>query len=162
MHPKILLKERANIPDTTALLDYKYVQTTLETMYYSITFMIQMKKGATASQCLQITEKVSFNIASEASCVYILSGQKFIKNAKNGPIWRVVEYLKILVKQCYQKGLIELDKNWWKMPKLKYSNATFWVIFKHCDTFFQYILNTVSYSCLKPRSFKITETSIIQ
>ena len=70
--------------------------------------------------------------------------------------------LKLLVKQCYQKGLIELDKNWWKMPKLKYSNATFWVIFKHCDTFFQYILNTVSYSCLKPRSFKITETSIIQ
>ena len=114
------------------------------------------------TQCLKITEKVAFKIASEASYVYILGGQKFIKNAKNGPIWRVVEYLKLLVKQCYQKGLIELDKNWWKMPKLKYSNATFWVIFKHCDTFFQYILNTVSYSCLKPRSFKITETSIIQ
>ena len=29
------------------------------------------------------TEKVSFNIASEASYVYILSGQKFIKNGKN-------------------------------------------------------------------------------
>ena len=28
-------------------------------------------------------KKVSFNIASEASYVYILSGQKFIKNAKN-------------------------------------------------------------------------------
>ena len=23
------------------------------------------------------------------------------------------------------------DKNWWKMPELKNSNATFWVIFKH-------------------------------
>ena len=34
--------------------------------------------------CLKITEKVAFNIASEASYVYILSGQKFIKNAKNG------------------------------------------------------------------------------
>ena len=34
--------------------------------------------------CLKITEKVSFKIASEASYVYILSGQKFIKNAKNG------------------------------------------------------------------------------
>ena len=32
---------------------------------------------------VKITEKVSFNIASEASYVYILSGQKFIKNAKN-------------------------------------------------------------------------------
>ena len=33
---------------------------------------------------MKITEKVSFNIASEASYFYILSGQKFIKNAKNG------------------------------------------------------------------------------
>ena len=32
------------------------------------------------SQCLKITEKVSFNITSED---YILSGQKLIKNAKN-------------------------------------------------------------------------------
>ena len=39
---------------------------------------------ATMTQCLKITEKVSFNIASEASYVYILSGQKLIKNAKNG------------------------------------------------------------------------------
>ena len=36
------------------------------------------------AQCLKITEKVSFHIASEASYVYVLSGQKFIKNAKNG------------------------------------------------------------------------------
>ena len=41
------------------------------------------------SHCLKITQKVSFNIASEASYVYILSGQKFIKNAKNGTFWRV-------------------------------------------------------------------------
>ena len=39
------------------------------------------------AQCLKITEKVSFNIASEASYVYILSGQKLIENAKNGPFW---------------------------------------------------------------------------
>ena len=37
------------------------------------------------AECLKITEKVSFNIASEASYVYILSGQKLIKNAKNRP-----------------------------------------------------------------------------
>ena len=53
-------------------------------------------------QCLKIAQKVSFKIASEASYVYILSGQKFIKNAKNGHFWRVFE------------------------------NAIFWVIFKHC------------------------------
>ena len=33
--------------------------------------------------------KVSFNIASEASYIYILSRQKFIKKAKSGPFWRV-------------------------------------------------------------------------
>ena len=54
--------------------------------------------------CLKITEKVSFNIASEASYVYILNGQKLIKNAKNGPFWRVFENLKLAVKQCYQTG----------------------------------------------------------
>ena len=34
-------------------------------------------------KCLKITEKVAFNSASEASYVYILSGQTFIKNAKS-------------------------------------------------------------------------------
>ena len=38
------------------------------------------------SQCLKITEKVSFNIASEASYVYILSGQKLIKKCQKWSI----------------------------------------------------------------------------
>ena len=51
------------------------------------------------TQCLKITrEKVSFNIAN----VYILSGQKLIKTAKNGPFGRVLENLKLAVKQRYQ------------------------------------------------------------
>ena len=55
----------------------------------------------TTTQCLKIKEKVSFSNASEASYVYILSGQKFTKNAKKV---NFVEFLKILlaVKQCYQ------------------------------------------------------------
>ena len=61
-------------------------------------------------------------IASEASYVYILSGQKLIKNAKNDSFWRVFENLKLAVKQCYQKGQY---KNWEKVPKFKNSNATF-------------------------------------
>ena len=36
------------------------------------------------TQCLKFAQKVAFNIASEASYVYILSGQNLIKNAKNG------------------------------------------------------------------------------
>ena len=43
----------------------------------------QHKKCVSSSKrCLKVTEKVSFKIASEASYVYILSGQKFIKIAK--------------------------------------------------------------------------------
>ena len=44
-------------------------------------FFVKVPKPMT-TQCLKITEKVAYNIASEASYVYILSGQKFIKNAK--------------------------------------------------------------------------------
>ena len=70
------------------------------------TWMDSRKTGnfCTLARCLKITEKVSFNIASEASYVYILSGQKLIKNAKNGSFWRVFENLKLAVKQCYQTG----------------------------------------------------------
>ena len=52
------------------------------------------------SRCLKITEKVSFNIASEASYIYILSGQ----NGKKFPYWRVFENLQLPVKQRYQTG----------------------------------------------------------
>ena len=52
------------------------------------------------TQCLKITEKVSFNIASEASFVYIS-----LKGTKNGQFWRVFENQKLSVKQCYQTGL---------------------------------------------------------
>ena len=45
-------------------------------------------------------KKVAFNIASEASYVYILNGQKFIKNAKVV----IFEKLKLAVKQCYETG----------------------------------------------------------
>ena len=45
-----------------------------------------------------------FNMASEASYVYILSEQKLIKNAKNCPFWQVFENPKLAVKQCYQTG----------------------------------------------------------
>ena len=49
------------------------------------------KREEIVPRCLKITEKVSFNIASELSYVYILSGQKLIKNAKIGPFWRIFE-----------------------------------------------------------------------
>ena len=73
------------------------------------------------SQSLNITEKVSINIASEAS------GQKLIKNAKSRQFWRVLENIKLAVKQCYQTGQFQKVKNLQKMPK------TFQVISKQSE-----------------------------
>ena len=81
------------------------------------------------ARCLKITEKLSF----DATYVYILSGQKLIKNANNGPFGEFLITWS-LGQKCYQTGHFWKDKNWWKMQKLKNSNATFWVIFKHCGT----------------------------
>ena len=64
-------------------------------------------EGADIPQCLKITEKVSFN---NASYVFILSGQKLIRNAKKGQFWRVFENLKFAVKQCYQTCQFSQDK----------------------------------------------------
>ena len=70
----------------------------------SFPFIFETKSFPIDAQCLKITEKVSFNIASEASYVYILSGHKLIKSAKNCPFWRAFENLQLAVKQCYQTG----------------------------------------------------------
>ena len=50
--------------------------------------MAPRKFVLTFTKSLKITEKVSFNIASEASYVFVLSGQKLLKNAKNGQLLR--------------------------------------------------------------------------
>ena len=55
----------------------------------SLSRILKSKIKLNLARCFKITEKVSFDIASEASYVYILSGQKLIKNAKNGSFWRV-------------------------------------------------------------------------
>ena len=52
------------------------------------------------AQCLKITEKVSFNNASEASYVYILNGSKKPKMVNLASF----ETLKLEVKQNYQTG----------------------------------------------------------
>ena len=71
------------------------------------------RQNKTSARCLKITEKVSFKIASEASYVYILSGQMFIKNDQ---FRRVFENLKLEVKKWYQTFWV--DKSSSKMPKL--------------------------------------------
>ena len=60
---------------------------------------------------MKITEKVLFDIASEASYLYILSGQKLIKNAQNGAFGQIFENLKLAVKKGDQKVSSNMTKN---------------------------------------------------
>ena len=55
----------------------------------------------------EIPKKVSFNIASEASYVYILSGQKLLKNSILASFWKPEICVQIVLPdsiQCYQTG----------------------------------------------------------
>ena len=66
-----------------------------------------------ASRCLKITEKVSFNITSEAIYVYILSGQKFIKK------WSILaSFLKAWRSNSANFDWTKIDENA-KMKKFK-------------------------------------------
>ena len=73
------------------------------------------------SLCLKIAEKVAFDIASEASYVYILSEQKFIKKSQ-----KMINFYSCQTVLPVRPFLI--DKNVWE----KKSKVTFSVIFKHC------------------------------
>ena len=78
----------------------------------------------------KLQKKVAFNIASEASYVYILSGQKLIKNAK------MVHFDEFLKTWSFRSNSVtrQLSFNRSKIGgKCQNSNATFWVIFKHCE-----------------------------
>ena len=81
-------------------------------------------------RCFKIVQKVAFNIASEASYVYILSGQKLIKNAKNDPFWRVVFCLQS--NSVTRQVTFKRTKIGRKCQNWKIKNATFYGIFKHC------------------------------
>ena len=86
-------------PDNCTIISFISYQTKV---YQS--FLFWRRKQSifhTQAQCLKITQKVWFNFVSY---VYILSGQKFLKNAQNGPICRVSGNLKLVVKQSYQTG----------------------------------------------------------
>ena len=95
------------------------------------------KKGKKClnSWCLKITEKISFNIASEASYLPFIFwvDQKCIENVKNGTIWLVFEKLKFEVRQCYQSGQFWSDEN-----------ETFWLVFKLCGVKIIFFCKTVA------------------
>ena len=54
-----------------------------------------IKTYFSTAEWLKIMKKVAFNIASEASYVYILNGQMFIKI---GQFWRIFENMKLTIK----------------------------------------------------------------
>ena len=87
------------------------------------------------TQWLKITQNVAFRIASEASYIYILSGQKFIKNAKNGQFgdfWKSDDWGQTVLPDrsllIWQK-LVQTAKNWLLPSNCKHSSlrSQFWM-----------------------------------
>ena len=74
---------------------------------------------------MKTTEKVSCNIASEASYVYILSGQKLIENAKKWFILASFGKPKAFGQTVLPDKSALIGQKMVKMLKLKNSDATF-------------------------------------
>ena len=62
-----------------------------------------------------------------------MSGQKFIKNTNNSPFWRFLETWSLQSNSVTRQVSFNVTIIDGKMPDLKNSSATFWVIFKQCD-----------------------------
>ena len=60
---------------------------------------------------MKIIKKCLTQIASEASYIYILSGQKFIRNAKKSQFGDFLK-MELAIKQCFQTKIGEKDQNW--------------------------------------------------
>ena len=79
------------------------------------------------------SKKGAFNIASEASCTYILSVQKFMKNTQNILFQRVFENLILWSNSVTRHVNFKKTKIGGKCQNWKRTNTTFWVICKHCS-----------------------------
>ena len=82
------------------------------------------------ARCLKIINIVSYNIASEASYFYTLSGQKFIKNAKIGSFWRVIfkhcdQHFNIYTKTFFSDYISTHKKKFWHLSQLFYFKLFF-------------------------------------
>ena len=84
----------------------------------------QIQFHSICTRSLKVTEKVSFNISSEASYIYILSGQKFIKN-RIGVQSLMVMPSKLWRFEWSERGaivvsfLVKMKKVTFKLPKKK-------------------------------------------
>ena len=88
-------------------------------------YFLFLKK--TQSRCLKITEKVLFNIASEASYVYILSGQNFIKISNLAKFWKpkacgqsVLPDKSVLIGQKLMENVKKANVDVWKIVKIRH------------------------------------------
>ena len=103
-----------------------------------------------------LQKKGAFNIASEASCTYILSVQKFMKNTQNILFQRVFENLILWSNSVTRQVNFKKTKIGGKCQNWKRTNATFWIIFKHCGVVqangFQVLFLQISSKSLNPLS----------
>ena len=78
------------------------------------------------TQCLKITEKVSFSIAIGASYVYIWGHKSLLKMPK------IVNLESLWNHEAFGQTVLPDRTNLVENVKIEISNETIWVIFKHC------------------------------
>ena len=81
------------------------------------------------TQCLKITEKVSFNTANEASYVYILSEQKFIRNGKNSQFRQVFLKAEACSQTLVPDRSLLIGQKLMEVAKIEKFKCDLWVIF---------------------------------
>ena len=92
-----------------------------------------MQQNEGMHRSLKIKKKVSLNTVSEASYVYILSGQKFIKLTKKVNFGEFLKTWGLRSNSVIRQVTFNRTKIDEKYQQMKSSYATFWVIFKHCE-----------------------------
>ena len=74
-----------------SIQEWKFVPTQFQSFILLHSFLLNIKKSKMdkAAQCLKITEKVAFNIASEASYVYVWVYKSSSKMPKMASFWKL-------------------------------------------------------------------------
>ena len=82
---------------------------------------------------LKITEKSHIQQCEQSElCLQFEWTKVHSKKPKMVNFGKVLKTYSLQFNSVTRQDIFISDKNWCKMPKLKNSYATFWVIFKHC------------------------------
>ena len=105
----------------TSFLHFPPFQSLTQKIFIFSTWNLVKTVLSPFSQCLKITEKVSFNIGSLASYVYILSGKSSLKMPKKGDFLKAWNLRSSSVTRQVN---FNRQKKWWKITIFNCENSS--------------------------------------